>query len=132
MQNALKNGNEGKTLIIISFRGYDNTFICQFFFEETCYESNRKRLKPSVVPTKFTPFADVVCESTTSRKRKVECCVMEVVDTSSKKDTQTRLYMDICKLIKLQILYLNFVTKTSKLTLLKKTFIIVCNYYEHF
>lgn len=67
----LSNANSGfreVTFKLKTGRSYDNTFICQAHFEETCYEPNRRRLKRSVVPTKFPPIPDVVCESATSRK----------------------------------------------------------------
>jgi hypothetical protein len=45
-------------------------------------------LKHSAVPKKFPPISDVVGASATSRKpsrkRKAECCIMEVVDTPPK------------------------------------------------
>jgi hypothetical protein len=53
-------------------------------FEETCYEPNKRRLKHPAVPAKFPPISDVVCESATSRKRKAEYFIMEVVDTPPK------------------------------------------------
>lgn len=39
-------------------RSYDNTFICQEYFEETCYITNTKRSKPCVVPRKYPPMKD--------------------------------------------------------------------------
>jgi hypothetical protein len=36
-------------------RSYDNTFIYQEYFEETCYITNTKRSKPCVVPRKYPP-----------------------------------------------------------------------------
>lgn len=81
----VNSGFKEKTFRLMTGRSYDNTFICHVHFDETYYEPNKRRLKHSAVPTKFPPISDVVCESATSRKRQVECCIMEVVDTSSKK-----------------------------------------------
>jgi hypothetical protein len=114
--NANSGFREG-TFKLKTGRGYDNTFICQAHFEETCYEPNRRRLKRSVVPTKFPPIPDVVCESATSRKpsrkRKAECCIMEVVDTPPKIGRPGKNNIYIGKLIKLYNLSSKFVNETS-------------------
>jgi hypothetical protein len=102
----LINANSGfreKTFHLKTGRSYDNTLICQAHFEETCYQPNKRRLKHSAVPTKFPPISDVVCESTTSRqpsrKRKAECCIMEVVDTPPKIRCLGKNNIYICKRI---------------------------------
>ena len=99
-------------------RSYDkDTLICQAHFEETCYEPNKRRLKHSAVPTTFPPISDVVwasaTSSTPSRKRKAECCIMEVVDTPPKIGRLGKNNIYIGKLIKLYNLSLKFVYETS-------------------
>ena len=59
-------------------RTYDNRFVCQSHFEETCYEPNSSRLKSSAIPTKFP---------TPTRKRQLESCTVEEIaeDSPTKK-----------------------------------------------
>ena len=67
---------------------YDNTFVCQSHFEETCYEPNSSRLKSSAIPTKFPTLA--VFEPPETRKRKLESCTVEEIseDSPTKKRRQ--------------------------------------------